>query len=657
MQCCICDITTSDWGYCIAYSRTEALTYNSSSRHIRCKTHRRRKRQRNLKTAGDLPPEPIDEQMPPAATQEPPGQQTDQPGTCCEPDIPAQPHHAATAPVAATPVPTACESVMLDSSDADMSDVPITRCALPHGQLQQLSYTCRFLGSWMESSRTSYSNMDLLLKGLRHPEIRLSDVPRSGHCLLSTMQSGYPHPAQRMMQCKTKGHGGKKKNRVPEPATVDVDYFDLLNVLALMLRNDTLRASMVFEHQESDVIAHPCNTEGWRVFQQHRDRLSHAKGVLMQLLAIVVWLDGYEQHKKHQLIAVWMTLANLPMQVLESTSHKYLLALLPSCTDLCDALNTIIVQPLQKLERGQVLGEGGSNGIPVCGSLFALLGDHPGISEAMSLGGALREFPSHHSLASSAELNVTRLHQQAQMPPLRDSAATLQRLNDLDDPTTTQSERRKELAKLGLIGRSCLWDLLWVQQDIFDRLGCCYLHLCLLGNWEKHTTFIAAYFDLTDKINTMVRALPRYPTIKHIVQLLVWRRDSAVNRDVLVMATRTGRQVHSWIQRSLFVLLPLLKSFGDQGARHLECWRNHLQADNLLYRSAVTREECAQGQRLNDKWRFALTQLLPEVREIHIIYYRTKKILTHYIDQTEETPTKTPRKQRRDYEVTRYGET
>ena len=93
----------------------------------------------------------------------------------------------------------------------------------------------------------------------------------------------------------------------------------------------------------------------------------------------VFFIDEYRQlrHRDQKVHGFYFTLANLPEELYLSPSYRFLLSLVTSDMDVLNAVEQVIVRRCRQLENGIYLDVDGED-TPVCGSVFAVHGDHPG---------------------------------------------------------------------------------------------------------------------------------------------------------------------------------------------------------------------------------------------------------------------------------------
>jgi len=76
---------------------------------------------------------------------------------------------------------------------------------------------------------------------------------------------------------------------------------------------------------------------------------------------------------------------------------------------------------------------------------------------------------------------------------------------------------RRILLRLGFTDkRSSLLKLRWFRVNPWKRLGICYLHESLWGNWKRHVLYLGAKYgeSFRDKVNKSLSRIKWYPTQK-----------------------------------------------------------------------------------------------------------------------------------------------
>jgi hypothetical protein len=262
-------------------------------------------------------------------------------------------------------------------------------------------------------------------------------------------------------------------------------FTDLLFLIGCMLSDNLIYSQLHFAYEESDVIAHPCNTEGWRFYDAIRNELEDEQKLNYKLLCPVIFADEYEKTRfRHDKIyAIYMTLANLPTTLLNSTEHKYVLALVPHQFPITMAFQHAVVQPLQRLERGCAIQLHRHGLIWACGSLFMLSGHNPGQAEVCEMTGVLGAHPSRWTYATKLQLGTTN-QQDLQIRSADEDLKTinwsLTKYKKRSKDTTGQPTRT--MAEAGLKGKSPLWDLVWFSAHFYDHLAACYMHFYSLSS-------------------------------------------------------------------------------------------------------------------------------------------------------------------------------
>jgi hypothetical protein len=147
-------------------------------------------------------------------------------------------------------------------------------------------------------------------------------------------------------------------------------------MLSLILDDEQTLREMHFQYEESPVISHPCQCDGWQEMAEHAHKLSQTQGKNFLPLMIGVFVDGFhpENFRPDEMVGVYWTLFNFPAKMLNCTRHRYPLALVPANCDINTVLKHAVVEPLKKLEQGLELHRARLGNIHLCGSLYALLG-------------------------------------------------------------------------------------------------------------------------------------------------------------------------------------------------------------------------------------------------------------------------------------------
>jgi hypothetical protein len=96
----------------------------------------------------------------------------------------------------------------------------------------------------------------------------------------------------------------------------------------------------------------------------------------------------------------------------------------------------VVANPLRRLEQGVVLKRPTHGDMNVCGSLYMMLGDHPGQAKASGLRGPLAQAPSRFSEAKKDDLDKIG----GVLPPHRDSLATKKFLEEGATLLTTHGQ-------------------------------------------------------------------------------------------------------------------------------------------------------------------------------------------------------------------------
>jgi hypothetical protein len=464
----------------------------------------------------------------------------------------------------------------------------------PHGTQRPLSWTTRFFAEWRQ--KVTDDAFNFLCWAVRQPEFDWQHFPRTLHRQKQVEEDGYPSLAVWMTICKTKP-GKRKKDQKKRPR-ISVFFADIIELIAMIFGNSVLKESLITKYRggENQIIEHPADTIGWLHLQSKCDLLSLAHRKQYILVPVILMIDGYSKQGtlKQGSIAIFMTIANLPSSVLRSSQHKYLISLLPLNAHLNNALKTIVVEPLRRLERGCTIHVGLGESLNICGSLYCLVGDHPGQAAVLGLVGPRGLYPCRHCLVKDDELHL--LPQDGFSAPQRDPVTTKHNLDEYK--SLSRSTREKLLREQGLRHYSALFELRWIQQDLFERVGICYLHQSIEGNFVRHTKYILAKFKIWEEINELVGKGPRYPTLRSLKRGVMEPRGSKKNPEKveLKMLTRNGEEIESWIQVSAFLLIgrvPLL---------YYACWIEHIEIDFLLYTSSIRRDSLPHLQQRLDKW-------------------------------------------------------
>jgi hypothetical protein len=106
-------------------------------------------------------------------------------------------------------------------------------------------------------------------------------------------------------------------------------------------------------------------------------------------------------------------------------------------------LGVVVANPLMRLEQGTVIKRPTHGDMNVCGSIYMMLGDHPGQAKAAGLRGPLAHAPSRFSEAQKAELDKL----DGDLPALRDSIKTQKFLEEGTTLLTTYGHVVKKKTK------------------------------------------------------------------------------------------------------------------------------------------------------------------------------------------------------------------
>jgi len=201
-------------------------------------------------------------------------------------------------------------------------------------------------------------------------------------------------------------------------------------------------------------------------------------------------------------------------------AYRKLIGIIPNDVDMRVLMDTVVTKPLQKLEKGIVIERAGGQeqSVKVCGSLFAMLGDSPGLASVMRLKGVTAKCPSRYSYSLKKDLNSS-YGRMAKLRQGKDYQLYEKLWSTIDNRTYGQVGRaRKLLLRLGLKSKkSSLWELRWFRRNPWKRLGICYLHESLWGNWKRHLVYLGAKYgdEFRLKVNKRATHMERwYPTMK-----------------------------------------------------------------------------------------------------------------------------------------------
>lgn len=219
------------------------------------------------------------------------------------------------------------------------------------------------------------------------------------------------------------------------PIGVDFWYRDVNELLGVIINK--YPDKLLWDYDPNNgVIAHPFNTKGAKIFARRRDELTDQRGRprgSIKMLAPVSVIDGYKQYRRRdsEVVGIYLSLANLIESALDSSDHIYLVSVLPSGVDLFEAVRTILVQPLAALQKGLTFSYKSDEIVEVCGSLFALLGDHKGLAELAGIVSASSRCPSRYSYAWKDQLAQTEATESKPWPPKREPQEARQAIDRL----------------------------------------------------------------------------------------------------------------------------------------------------------------------------------------------------------------------------------
>lgn len=152
--------------------------------------------------------------------------------------------------------------------------------------------------------------------------------------------------------------------------------------------------------------------------------------------------------------------------------------------------------------------------IPVCGSLYAFLGDMKGQMEVMGLRGPRSKCPSMFSYSLAEDLSATY----GRIPKERKSSdgGLVETLLNRSFEYGDIGQAKAYLTRLGYKELSCLWELKWFKVNYFQRFGMCYLHTCLWGNWLRHTIYLGVKYGdkLWKEVDGRLKKLPKYHNVR-----------------------------------------------------------------------------------------------------------------------------------------------
>jgi hypothetical protein len=296
---------------------------------------------------------------------------------------------------------------------------------------EDLPQLTRSLMVWRQRHRVSRAAMqDLLILCRRHSS-DVIELPRNEHSFSSLEHRCVPTlPMRELDLPEGKVWVCRKLNELILEKFLltrhqQAYFLRLLPILSLILDVPGLVEKMHFLYQESPVITHPCNTDGWKEMADYATQLRRAEGKDYLLILPAVFVDGFKPNnfRPDQLIGVYFTLVNFPTDIMNSTAYRFPLAFVPAGADINVVIHHAVVKPLRKLEKGTRLSRTRLGDIYVCGSLFALIGivmqnisftspnlqigDHPGLADVVGIVGPKGKVPSRHSLAQKHQLSLT----------------------------------------------------------------------------------------------------------------------------------------------------------------------------------------------------------------------------------------------------------
>jgi len=154
------------------------------------------------------------------------------------------------------------------------------------------------------------------------------------------------------------------------------------------------------------------------------------------------------------------------------------------------------------------------------------------------------------------------------------------------------------MAKLRL--GSDLEILQWFARNPFARLGICYLHESLWGNFKRHVVYLRVKYGqkFQDQVHQRLRNIQWYPTLRKKLKCLYVQRYDFINKKQIIdLKCYTAEHLHCFIQVSPYCFYGIINDFD------FYVWMLHLQADSIISKESVTRTDLDTLEYFTFMWR------------------------------------------------------
>ena len=382
-------------------------------------------------------------------------------------------------------------------------------------------------------------------------------------------------------------------------------YFNPIDCITKMMNQNSMKDWEWDYNQNGGNIEHPSNAKGWKEYEKLKMKLEAVnQDKKYKLLCPMIYIDEFQSQKnrKKKVYGIYLLLGNLPRNdLIQNKYYRCLLGLIPSDVDIDLFIKKVVTEPLKALEAGLTVELKNGEKIDVCGSLFALLGDSPGLSSFMQLRGMRANCASRYTYSLKEFLSASY----GKMPRKR-KGKDIKLLQELLSRIKNRSLKEGDICKALLIRLgykqqlSSLWDLLWFSQDPWKRLGICYLHESLWGNFKRHLIFLAVKYgkEFTKNVHGRLKQVNWYPSLKkRVKKIFITKYDKKAGRIVMDLNLFTAEHMNAFLQVSSYCLYGLINEFDYY------VWSIHLRADSIICKDAISQDEIEQLKKYTLLWR------------------------------------------------------
>ena len=174
-----------------------------------------------------------------------------------------------------------------------------------------------------------------------------------------------------------------------------ISYYSIVELIADHYARKQDLSDEHFDHLPNQDYGHPCTTERWSYMQRYiqsircvfanltlrkaSDRSRRHPVEKYRLIPISAYIDEYRAWgtRTKNVNAMYAQIMNQSTQVLEKSTSRMMLGILPPRVDALKALEHVVVKELRRLEKGvKIYFAADNEQIQVYGSLYQFVGDH-----------------------------------------------------------------------------------------------------------------------------------------------------------------------------------------------------------------------------------------------------------------------------------------